>query len=236
MTLESNPTEGLRPLLITIDGPAGAGKTTISRLLSAHLDYDYIDTGALYRAVALAAKEAGIAEDDNAGLGAFCKGLRLEFQRRAGALRLMSNGVDVSDRLRTPELTMLASAISAQPAVRAYLLKVQRELGAAKRAVFEGRDMGTVVFPGADVKFFLDADLDVRARRRFEELNPDGGPALGQVKAQMQQRDHNDSNRSLAPLKAAEDAIRIDSSALSLEAVVQKMLSAIAARAGSPTR
>lgn len=236
MTLDSNPTEGVRPLLITIDGPAGAGKTTISRLLSARLDYDYIDTGALYRAVALAVKRAGIAEDDNEGLAAFCKGLQLEFRRQEGELRLMSNGVDVSDHLRTPELTMLASAISAQPAVRAYLLKVQRELGASKRAVFEGRDMGTVVFPQADVKFFLDADLDVRARRRFEELNPDGSQALGQVKAQMQQRDHNDSNRSLAPLKAADDAIRIDSSTLSLEAVIDKMLSSIVARAGSPSR
>ena len=224
------------PLLITIDGPAGAGKTTISRLLSARLDYDYIDTGALYRAVALAAETAGIDAHDSQGLEALCKGLRLAFRRKDGELRLFSNGVDVSDRLRTPELTMLASAISAQPAVRTYLLKVQRELGEAKEAVFEGRDMGTVVFPHADVKFFLDADLDVRARRRFEELVPAGSQALDQVRDQMRQRDENDSRRSLAPLKAADDAIRIDSTALGLEAVIEKMLSSIADRAGSPSR
>jgi cytidylate kinase len=222
--------------LITIDGPAGAGKTTISRLLSARLGYDYIDTGALYRAVALAAQEAGIGADDDDGLERLCKGLCLAFQRQSGELRLMSNGVDVSERLRTPELTMLASAISARPVVRAFLLKVQRELGAAKNAVFEGRDMGTVVFPHADVKFFLDADLEVRARRRFEELVPAGSQELAQVKDQIQRRDQNDSNRALAPLKAADDAIRIDSTALGLEAVIEDMLSSIASLAGAPSR
>lgn len=232
MTSESAPSERspnsqtpTRPLLVTIDGPAGAGKTTISRLLAERLDYDYIDTGALYRAVAMAAQEAGIGAEDDDGLERLCQGLHLAFQRQEGELRLMSNGVDVSARLRTPELTMLASTISARPVVRAFLLKVQRELGAAKNAIFEGRDMGTVVFPHADVKFFLDADLEVRARRRFEELVPSGTQELAQVKDQIQRRDQNDSTRTLAPLKVAEDAVRIDSTAMDIEAVIEQMLS-----------
>jgi cytidylate kinase len=220
-----------RPLLITIDGPAGAGKTTISRLLAARLGYDYIDTGALYRAVALAAMDAGVSGDDGTALERLCQGLQLSFRRQGEELRLISNGSDVSDRLRTPELTMRASAISARPEVRAFLLTVQRELGAAKRAVFEGRDMGTVVFPDADVKFFLDADLTVRAKRRFEELKPNGAPALPEVLQQMQRRDLSDSTRSLAPLKAAEDAIRIDSTHLDREAVVDRMLAVISTMA-----
>jgi cytidylate kinase len=228
----SQPQAPARPLLITIDGPAGAGKTTISRMLAAQLDYDYIDTGALYRAVALAAMDAGVSLDDGPGLARLCQGLKLRFHRQGDELRLISNGTDVSDRLRTPELTMQASAISARPEVRAFLLSVQRELGAAKRAVFEGRDMGTVVFPQADVKFFLDADLAVRAKRRFQELKPTGELALAEVQRQMQRRDRNDSTRSLAPLKAAEDAIRIDSTALDREAVVTRMLSLIFTVAG----
>jgi cytidylate kinase len=222
----------IRPLLITIDGPAGAGKTTISRMLAARLDYDYIDTGALYRAVALAAKEAGVAADDDKALEALCTKLELSFRRSGGELCLFSNGTDVSGRLRTPELTMRASAISARPVVRSFLLSVQRKLGVAKRAVFEGRDMGTVVFPEADIKFFLDAELEVRARRRFDELQPSAGLELPEVKQQMQRRDHNDSSRSLAPLKPAPDAIRIDSTALSREAVVEEMLTAIEKIAG----
>jgi CMP/dCMP kinase len=216
-----------RPLLITIDGPAGAGKTTISRMLAARLGYDYIDTGALYRGVALAAMDAEVSGDDGAGLERLCQDLTLRFRRQGEALRLICNGRDVSDRLRTPELTMRASAISALPEVRAFLLTVQRELGAAKKAVFEGRDMGTVVFPDADVKFFLDADLTERARRRYKELEPTGALALSEVQNQMQQRDLNDSTRSLAPLKAAEDAIRIDSTHLDPEAVVSRMLAII---------
>ncbi len=227
----SEPAAADRPLLITIDGPAGAGKTTISRMLAARLDYDYIDTGALYRAVALAATEAGIAGDDDDGLAKLCSALTLGFRRQGDTLRLISNGRDVSDLIRTPELTMQASAISARPVVRLYLLTVQRELGANKKAVFEGRDMGTVVFPEADVKFFLDADLEIRAKRRFNELRADERVALSEVQRQMAERDRNDSTRTLAPLKPAQDAIRIDSTVMNRETVLRRMLTVVSAAA-----
>ena len=165
----------MKPLLITIDGPAGAGKTTISRALADKLGYRYIDTGALYRAVALHALEAEIESDDDAGLAALCAQLTLRFERHADGVRLLANGHDISGQIRTPAVTMKASAVSARPVVRQFLLKAQKDLGREKAAVFEGRDMGTVVFPDADVKFFLDASVETRAQRRFAELPADAG-------------------------------------------------------------
>ncbi len=215
-----------RHLLITIDGPAGAGKTSVSRKLAQSLGYRYIDTGALYRAIALAVSETGVSADDDASLESLCAGLDLEFTVVDHGLRLMLNGRDVTEQIRSPRITMLASAISARPVVRRYLLAVQRNLGAAKQAVFEGRDMGTVVFPDADVKFYLYADPSIRARRRFEELKTKGGtaPSLESVEQDMVQRDRNDSSRQSAPLKPAPDAIRIDSSTLGIDGVVALML------------
>lgn len=215
-----------RHLLITIDGPAGAGKTSVSRKLAQSLGYRYIDTGALYRAIALAASETGVAADDDASLESLCAGLDLEFTVGDHGLRLMLNGRDVTEQIRSPRITMLASAISARPVVRRHLLALQRNLGAAKQAVFEGRDMGTVVFPDADVKFYLYADPSIRAYRRFEELKAKGGtaPSLESVEQDMVQRDRNDSSRQSAPLKPAPDAIRIDSSTLGIDGVVALML------------
>ena len=215
-----------RDLLITIDGPAGAGKTTVSRKLAEALGYRYIDTGALYRAIALAASEKGVAADDDASLETLCANLDLEFTVAENGLRLMLNGRDVTDRIRTPRITMLASAISARPVVRSRLLTVQRNLGASRRAVFEGRDMGTVVFPDADVKFFLYADPSIRARRRYDELMAKGSaaPSLTSVEQDMAKRDQDDSTRRSAPLKPAEDAIHIDSSSLGIEGVVARMI------------
>lgn len=214
-----------RDLLITIDGPAGAGKTTVSRKLAEALGYRYIDTGALYRAIALAAFDQRIAADDDTSLEALCAGLELKITVGDG-LRLMLNGRDVTDQIRAPRITMLASAISARPVVRRHLLTVQRNLGASKQAVFEGRDMGTVVFPDADVKFFLSADPTIRARRRYEELRAKGGaaPSLASVEQDMAKRDQDDSTRRSAPLKPAPDAIHIDSSALGIDGVVALML------------
>ena len=217
----------MKKLLITIDGPAGAGKTTVSRALADRLGYRYIDTGALYRAVALAVKNQGVNPQSDADLKTLCNDLELAFATGDQGLRLISNGQDVTDRIRTPEITMLASAISAKPVVRKYLLKLQIAMGRKKTAVFEGRDMGTVVFPDADVKFFLNASARKRAQRRFDELPSHGAQTLDEVERDIQRRDHSDSTRELAPLKPAQDAIVIDSTELSVAQVVEVMISHI---------
>ena len=214
-------------LLITIDGPAGAGKTTVSRDLARRLGYLYVDTGALYRGVALAAKNQGINPNDDEGLKNLCSGLQLSFVEKKDSMRLTLNNEDISNDIRTPEITMLASAVSARPVVRQYLLELQRHLGKEKAAVFEGRDMGTVVFPDADVKFFLDASTQTRALRRYREIESNDSQTLEEVKRDMQRRDHNDSSRKVAPLKAAPDAIVIDSTDLSVGKVVDLMISYI---------
>ena len=217
----------MKPLLITIDGPAGAGKTTVSRALADALGYRYIDTGALYRAVALHALEKGLASDDDAGLAALCGQLDLRFTRHAAGVSLMANSRDISGLIRTPAVTMKASAISARAVVRDFLLAVQKELGREKSAVFEGRDMGTIVFPDADVKFFLDADAATRSQRRYAELPADADQTLDDVTRDMQKRDRDDSSRALAPLKPAPDALRIDSTRLTVDAVIKKMMTRI---------
>jgi cytidylate kinase len=214
-------------LLITIDGPAGAGKTTVSRLLAAELAYRYVDTGALYRCVALAAKQAGVRADDDDGLAEVCRNLDLKVRVNGRETRLLVAGRDVGDQIRTPEITMLASAVSARGVVREHLLKLQRELGAFKAAVFEGRDMGTVVFPEADVKFYLDADPKTRALRRYKELSARDTQSLTEVEAEMRRRDADDSQRQLAPLKPAADAIVIDATHLSIDQVVSTLLAHI---------
>ncbi|WDN90612.1 histidinol-phosphate aminotransferase [Desulfosarcina sp. BuS5] len=214
-------------LLITIDGPAGAGKTTIAKMLSDSLGYKYIDTGALYRGVAFEALSAGISHDDHTGLKQLCDKIDLNFVLVENGLRLFSGDTDLTDRIRTPEITMFASAASALPVVREALLKIQRDLGREKRAVFEGRDMGTVVFPDADLKFFLDADSSTRAVRRHKELSTSTALTVKEVKRDIDERDKNDSSRVLAPLKPADDAIIIDSTSISKEEVLAIMMSHI---------
>ncbi len=227
------PNTDVPAMVVTIDGPAGAGKTSVSKLLARRLGYRYIDTGALYRGIALAAHETGIAPDDDKALAQLCQSLCLDFVKSPDGLRLMLNERDITDVIRTPQVTMMASAVSARPVVRDYLLEIQRTMGAGKSVVLEGRDMGTVVFPDAEMKFFLDADPKLRARRRFEELQAKDGNSirLQDVEKDMQLRDKNDSSRSVAPLKPAEDAIRIDSSQLTIEQVVDAMLDHISAKA-----
>ena len=213
------------PLLIAIDGPAGAGKTTVSKMLAQDLGYRYLDTGALYRGVAYEVHAAGVAEDDDAGLERVCQTLQLEFRDS----RLISNGVDISGRIRTPEITMLASTVSARPVVRQALLDLQRSLGRAKALVAEGRDMGTVVFPDADLKFFLDASVRQRALRRYEQYGEAREQTLARIEHEIRQRDANDSSRDVAPLKPADDAVTIDSTAMDARQVVAKMMAHVAA-------
>ena len=217
----------MKKLLITIDGPAGAGKTTVSRALADRLGYRYIDTGALYRAVALAVKTRAGNPENDAELKRFCSELELAFVQKEAGLCLFLDGEDISDRIRTAEITMLASAISARPVVREYLFDLQRNLGKEKAAVFEGRDMGTVVFPDADLKFFLEASTSTRALRRYDEVKSKSTQTLEEIGQDIQRRDCNDSTRKLAPLKPAQDAIMVDSTDLSVAEVVELMVSHI---------
>jgi cytidylate kinase len=216
-----------KKIIITIDGPAGAGKTTVSRFLAERLGYKYIDTGALYRAIALAVMESRVDYFNDSELSVLFSGIGLKFILNEKGPRLVLNGQDITERIRTPEITMLASSVSARPVVRKYLLNIQRELGMEKGAVFEGRDMGTVVFPEAEVKFYLNASEKERAKRRFKELSSKSfasSVTLEQVEADMKRRDKDDSTRELAPLKPANDAVIINSSGVSVEDVVNIML------------
>lgn len=214
-------------LLITIDGPAGSGKTTVSRLLAKRLNYQYVDTGALYRCIALEVDQAGIAPTDSARIKEICQGLSIEFRKIGGTSRIFSNNRDVTDKIRTPEVAMLASAVSAMPVVRQHLLDVQREMGRKKSVVFEGRDMGTVVFPEADIKFYMDASIEIRARRRHKELVSQQPQTLEAVQEDIRNRDYNDSHRELSPLKPAADALIIDTTHLTVEEVVEVMLESV---------
>lgn len=215
----------MKGFVVTIDGPSGAGKSTVSKRLAERLGYTYVETGALYRAVAVVALSEGCSVDDDRRLAEICRHLVLRFERGADGPRLYANGEDITERIRTPEVTMLASAVSARPVVREALLHVQRDMGREGGVVFEGRDMGTVVFPEASVKFFLDAEPGERALRRYRELAERGeATSLTEVQKAMEKRDRDDSNRALAPLKSADDAIRIDSTCLDVEQVVEAML------------
>ncbi len=209
-------------LAVAIDGPSGAGKSTIARILAEELHFIYVDTGALYRSVGYMALCAGLSPKDAPAVEALLPQLHMEIRYIDGAQRVFVNGEDVSDCIRTPEVSMAASAVSSLPAVRRFLFDLQRDMAKTGRVVMDGRDIGTVVLPDAQVKIFLTASAEVRARRRFEELTLKGEPVTyEEVLADMKKRDYDDSHRAAAPLKAAEDAVLVDTSAMDLRQAVE---------------
>jgi len=221
---------GARPFIVAIDGPAGAGKSTVSKILARRLGFALVDTGAIYRCVALLAAREGIAYDDDGQLRELLGRIHVRFEVVGEENRVFLAEEDVTSAIRTPDISMGASAVSSRPVVREGLLELQRRLAleAPRGAILEGRDIGTVVFPDADAKFFLEADESVRARRRFEELFQKGvDRSLDEVLTDQRKRDRDDSSREVAPLKAAGDAVKMDSSSIPLSEVVQALERAI---------
>jgi len=224
-----------RRIVIAIDGPAGAGKSTIAKQVSRELDYTYVDTGAMYRAVGVLAREGGIPLDDEVALGELASGLRFGFPWRGEELGTEVDGRDLTAAVRAPNAGMDASTVSKVGSVRTALVEVQRSMARAGGVVMEGRDIGTVVAPDADLKVFLTASARVRGGRRFKQMIERGQDAdLEAVIAEIQARDLQDTTRAIAPLRPAEDAVVLDSSQLGVERVRTTILRLVAARLGLP--
>lgn len=225
MIFNKEPWLKLMGKIISIDGPAGSGKSTVSRLLAEELGFVYLDTGAMYRAVALQASRLNVDFKDSSSLEGVCKNLDLRFVTDGKAPRIFIGDEDVSLLIRKPEVDMLASNVSAVSEVRKAMTELQRNMGKSGDLVAEGRDMGTVVFPDADCKFFVTASHKARAERRYSERIGRGeSVSMSDVEADLSKRDDQDSNRAIAPLKPADDAVIIDTSDLSIPQVVEKML------------
>ncbi|MGI6180892.1 MAG: (d)CMP kinase [Agathobaculum sp.] len=212
-------------IAVAIDGPSGAGKSTVARAAAARLGYVYVDTGAMYRAIGLAVCRRGIEEGDTAGILAVLPEIRLAITYQNGAQHVLLNGEDVSEAIRTPEIARYASKVSAVPAVRQFLLDVQRGMAENGNILMDGRDIGTVILPQAQVKIFLTASVEARAERRYLELREKGQDVTReQVAADIAERDRQDMTRAIAPLRQAEDAVLLDTSALTLEESIQAVL------------
>jgi cytidylate kinase len=217
-------------LIIAIDGPSGAGKSTLSKLVAARLGYTNIDTGAMYRSVALAAHRRGLDLEDDAALAALAGRLDIRFVQSSGSERVLLNGEDVTEAIRTPENSLRTARVAACPGVRAALVDLQRKLGAEGGVVLEGRDIGTVVFPFADLKIYLVATAEERGRRRWLELQSKGLDVdLQQTIREVEARDAADQLREHAPLIQAEDALELDTTGLDIPAVLERILQAVKA-------
>ncbi len=212
-------------LVITIDGPAAGGKTTVARLLAQKLNASFLDTGAMYRAVTLAAMRAGANLSDEEQVRAVLQKSRFEFTAGRGKTVVRIDGVDVTEQLRRGDVTANARYIAAAPNIRKKLVRMQRRFAVGvDKIITEGRDQGTVAFPDADIKFYLTAELNERARRRQAELHDGGGESLERVRMAVEERDKSDENRGVGPLKPADDAIVVDTTSLGIEDVVETLL------------
>ena len=217
---------------IAIDGPAGAGKSTIAQALAKELGYHYVDTGAIYRTVAYFLDLLGVSPKDADGVNRYIDELTVEIEYdEEGKQHMLMNGMDVTNEIRTQDISQKASLVSAQPVVREVLLDMQRDVAKKHNVIMDGRDIGTVVLPKADVKIFLTASAEVRAKRRTDELLAKGQKAnLAQVLKEIQQRDHQDMTRAVAPLKQAKDAVKVDTSDLDIDGVVAAIKTIIAGK------
>ena len=219
---------------VAIDGPSGAGKSTLARAAAAALGFLYVDTGAIYRTVGLSARDQGVDPGDEPAVAAMLPSLRVELRYDgAGQQRMFLNDRDVSEEIRLPEISRYASAVSALPVVRAYLMETQRELARKNNVIMDGRDIGTVVLPDAEVKVFLTASSSVRAKRRCRELEERGTPQpFEEVLRDIEERDFRDTHREAAPLRQAEDAALLDTSALDFQQSLEALLELVRERTG----
>ena len=215
-------------IAVAIDGPAGAGKSFVAKTVAKQLGYIYVDTGAMYRTIGLACDRAGILADDAEKIAELLKGINISIKYFDDEQHILLGGEDVSELIRTERVSMLASRVSALPVVRAYLLELQRSFAKNNNVIMDGRDIGTVVLPDADVKIFLTASAKARAKRRVFQLAEKGEKAdLNTVLADIEKRDYNDSHRKIAPLRAAEDAVIIDTSDIDRDESVNRVINTI---------